>query len=282
MAISNHERVGKAMELLRNGLRPFVEREMHARLGDAWQAEVRETLSDTRLRGGKGDSLQDVAVQLVLMDRHWGAVFRWTLGKAERSLVNELLDVRHRWAHQEPFSGDDADRALDSMARLLTAVSAPQADHVGKMKLELRRLIYDEQVRGEKRKAGGSLIETGATGTLKPWREIVTPHADVASGRYQQAEFAADLWQVHLGEGSDEYKKPAGVLPPHLPHREPEAPARGRRATHLGQGRRSGSAAPDQLRRRQDPLDAGPLPLVLGCERERAGGSRRGARGRRA
>src|SRR5207302_11083512 len=39
--------------------------------------------------------------------------------------------------------------------------------------------------------------------------EVVTPHADVASGRYQQAEFAADLWQVHLGEGSDEYRKPA-------------------------------------------------------------------------
>ena len=209
MAITNQERVGKAMELLRDGLRPFIEREMRARLGDAWDAEVRETLNDTRLRAGKsGDSLQDVAVQLVVMDRHWGAVFRWILGKAERSLVNELLDVRHRWAHQEPFSGEDADRALDSMARLLTAVSAPQADDVGKMKLELRRLIYDEQVRGEKRKASGSLIEGSATGTLKPWREIVTPHADVASGRYQQAEFAADLWQVHLGEGSDEYKEP--------------------------------------------------------------------------
>jgi predicted AAA+ superfamily ATPase len=74
--------------------------------------------------------------------------------------------------------------------------------------MELRRLTIDEQVRGEKRKAGGSLVEA-ATGTLKPWREIVTPHADVASGRYQQAEFAADLWQVHLGEGGDEYRKPA-------------------------------------------------------------------------
>ena len=35
-----------------------------------------------------------------------------------------------------------------------------------------------------------------------------TPHRDVASGRYQQAEFAADLWQVHLGEGTDEYREP--------------------------------------------------------------------------
>ena len=94
------------------------------------------------------------------------------------------------------------------MARLLTAVSASQADEVGRMKMELRRLTYHEQVRGEKRKAGGSLIETSAAGTLKPWREVVTPHTDVASGRYQQSEFAADLWQVHLGEGSDEYRKP--------------------------------------------------------------------------
>ena len=30
----------------------------------------------------------------------------------------------------------------------------------------------------------------------------------MASGRYQQAEFAADLWQVHLGEGTDEYRDP--------------------------------------------------------------------------
>src|SRR2546428_7659800 len=80
------------------------------------------------------------------------------------------------------------------------------------MKKELRRLIFDEQVRGEKRKAGGSLIEGAVSGTLKPWREVVTPHADVASGRYQQAEFAADLWQGHLGEGTDQYRKAPEVF----------------------------------------------------------------------
>ncbi len=44
---------------------------------------------------------------------------------------------------------------------------------------------------------------------LVPWREVVSPHHDVASGRYQQAEFAADLWQVHLGEGFPEYLNPS-------------------------------------------------------------------------
>lgn len=208
MAISNQQRVGHGLELLKAGLTPFIERELRARHGDRWSAEVQDVVSDTRLTAAKGNPLEDSAALLVIMDRKWSEVFRYTLGKAERSLVNELLDIRHRWAHQQPFSGDDTDRALDSMNRLLSAISAPQADEIHKMKMELRRLIFDEQVRGEKRKAGGSLIEPSVAGGLKPWREVVTPHPDVASGRYQQAEFAADLWQVHLGQGSDEYRKP--------------------------------------------------------------------------
>jgi predicted AAA+ superfamily ATPase len=142
------------------------------------------------------------------MDRKWTEVFRQILGKSERSLVNELLGVRNAWAHQEPFSSDDAYRALDSAGRLLSAVSAAQADDVDKMKMELLRVRFDEQARSEKRKSASTAIESGVTGNLKPWREVVMPHADVASGRYQQAEFAADLWQVHLGEGTDEYRDP--------------------------------------------------------------------------
>ena len=55
MAISNHERVGKALELLKEGLRPFVERELKTYHGDRWTSEVKEVLTDTRLGGGKGD-----------------------------------------------------------------------------------------------------------------------------------------------------------------------------------------------------------------------------------
>jgi len=210
MATTNQERVGKAMELLRAGLAPFVEREVQSavKAGAVRMDAVRRFAEDPML-GNKPIAQWDVAGLLKLTWETWNDVFKRTLGFAERSLVSELRDVRNKWAHQNPFSSDDADRALDSIGRLLAAVSAPQADEVGKMKMELRRLIFDEQMRGEKRKAGGSLIEPAAAGNLKPWREVVTPHADVASGRYQQAEFAADLWQVHLGEGSDEYRKPA-------------------------------------------------------------------------
>src|SRR6266705_3358511 len=201
MAITNRERVGKAMDLLRDGLRPFADRELKAKHGDRWAAEVKAALAGRQLGQGKADALQDVAVLLVVMDKMWGPVFSAILGRADRNLVLELIDIRNRWAHQEAFSSDDAERALDSMVRLLTAISAPQADEVDKSMLELRRLTIDEQVRGEKRKAGGSLIEASATGALKPWRDVVTPHKDVRAGSYQQAEFAADLWQVHVNEG---------------------------------------------------------------------------------
>ncbi len=172
------------------------------------QKIVKDILSDTRLGAGKTDSLNDVAALLVVMDRKWSDVFRQILGKTERSLVNEILAVRNSWAHQETFSGDDAYRALDSAGRLLTAISAPQSDEIEKVKMELLRVRFDEQARGEKRKTAGAAIESSVTGSLKPWREVVMPHEDVASGRYQQAEFAADLWQVHLGEGTDEYRNP--------------------------------------------------------------------------
>lgn len=208
MAITNHERVGKALELLKAGLCPFVERELTSAYQDKASAQAVVFVGDDRLLATKPITEWDAAALLKLMWESWNSVFRKTLGPAERSLLSELRDHRNKWAHQHTFSSDDAYRALDSAARLLTAVSATQADEIEKMKTELLRLRFDEQVRGEKRKSAGTAIESASANSLKPWREVVTPHKDVASGRYQQAEFAADLWQVHLGEGTDEYRDP--------------------------------------------------------------------------
>ncbi len=208
MAITNQERVGKALEHLKAGLVPFVERELEHQYPERSLEEAEQMLADSRQPPGRALDEWDAAPLLKLVWNAWHQVFRQVLGQAERTLVSELRDVRNRWAHQEPFSGDDAYRALDSTARLLSAVSAPQAAEVEKMKMELLRVRFDEQVRQEKRKQAGTAIESHATGQLKPWREIVTPHPDVAGGGYQQAEFAADLWQVYVGEGSSEYQDP--------------------------------------------------------------------------
>ncbi len=211
MAITNHERVGKALDLLKDGLRPFVERELKAQHAQQWFEQVRSAVgpAQERLFLNESEPPWDAASLLAVMWNQWNLVFKKTLGQAERTLVSELRDVRNAWAHQKVFSGDDAYRALDSVARLLSAVSAPEAAEIEKMRMELLRVRFDEQARTERRKGGGTAIESQVTGSLKPWREVVNPHKDVASGHFTQAEFAADLWQVHKGEGSDEYKDPA-------------------------------------------------------------------------
>jgi predicted AAA+ superfamily ATPase len=210
MAVTNYERVGKALELLKDGLRPFVERELKAQHAQQWFEEARNSVGESqgKLFGTEAEPKLDAAALLAILWAQWEQVFRKTLGRTEKTLVAELRDVRNKWAHQNAFSGDDAYRAFDSASRLLTAVSAEQADEIEKMKMELLRVRFDEQVRTEKRKSAAVTVESTVTGVLKPWREVVTPHKDVASGRYQQAEFAADLWQVHIGEGVDEYRNP--------------------------------------------------------------------------
>lgn len=204
MALSNRDRVGRGLELLAQGLRPFFLREMSATAGPDWYDRI-----DVQGKEGSSEAeFRDAYVLLKAMWDYWNPVFGKVLGHAERSLVSELRDVRNRWAHNEAFSTDDAYRALDSMQRLLAAVSAPEQAELDRMKQEVLRLRYEEQARREKQKAVQTAIEGMPAAGLTSWRLVVKPHHDVATGRYQSAEFAADLAQVHRGEGADEYRDP--------------------------------------------------------------------------
>jgi predicted AAA+ superfamily ATPase len=200
VADTNNERVGRALSLLTTGLAPFVDRECGLVYGMGWENAV---------PANGPASKTDAQFLLRTMTTTWREVFERTLGRMERNYVSELIDARNRWAHQELFSSDDAYRVLDSAERLLQAISAPeQATEVGRLKHDLQRRRYAEEARRVTRRQAAQPLEGMPSGNLKPWREIVTPHRDVASGQYQQAEFAADLHQVWRDEAEDEYGKP--------------------------------------------------------------------------
>ena len=61
MAITNHERVGKAMDLLKGGLGPFVEREFKSAYKDRAAAEASRFLGEDRLNAKKPIAEWDVA-----------------------------------------------------------------------------------------------------------------------------------------------------------------------------------------------------------------------------
>jgi hypothetical protein len=74
MAITNHERVGKALELLKSGLGPFVEREMTSIYKERAATETNRFMGEDRLNAKKPIAEWDVAVLLKLMWESWNDV----------------------------------------------------------------------------------------------------------------------------------------------------------------------------------------------------------------
>ena len=211
MAITNYERVGKAIQLLAEGLAPFVDRECRAEFGDDWPVAVQrmETRGGPRPGPLRKVNPGDAQFLLKVMWDEWRTIFGKKLSRSDRNYVSELQGVRNSWAHNDAFSTDDALRALDTAQRLLESASAgAQANEVGKLHQDLLRQKFDQQARGAHRKAAAAQIEGRPETGLPGWREVVTPHEDVTSGRFELAEFAADLHQVWRGEAADEYGDP--------------------------------------------------------------------------
>jgi len=207
MAITNHERIGKALDIMRTGLSQYIEREIKAVYGGRWMQVCKESMPSEWKDEKKNDELHlDAHLILTTMWKQWNQVFRNTLGQSERSYVSELRDVRNKWAHQKPFTYEDTYRALDTIQRLLIAVSASEeAEQVNNMAQETMRVRFDEIRRNQTRKKAAAAIEGTPKEGLKPWREVVTPHPDVQKGKYEQAEFAANLDQVYSGKAQSEY-----------------------------------------------------------------------------
>jgi len=209
MAKSTRQQVFEGMELLPEALIPFVEKRLESSLKGHWQVQVLEKLPGLR-PNGKGEVGWDQSALFNAMDRFWMDAFKAVLGRAERSLVNELVDVRNKLSHNETFTYDDAERALDSMRRLMEAISAGEtAEQLSKMRDTILRTKFTELQRNEERRKTQRLeISVETVAGLLPWREVVEPHQDVATGEFQQAEFAADLGKVHTGSAPAEYRDP--------------------------------------------------------------------------
>jgi len=209
VVMPHNERVGRALDAVRDGIGPVCAAAWKAAYGDGWVQAVHG-----RDKGAVGmPDPNDLIFLLKGMQNTWQEVWRQRLGQGERAYTSELREFRNRWAHQGQFTADDTYRMLDTAERLLQSFSAAEYVKVVQgLKRDLQRQTFDEQARAERRKTAAKPTDGEPLAGLTPWREIMTPHQDVASGRFEQAEFAADLYQVATGNADDEYQDPVAFF----------------------------------------------------------------------
>lgn len=180
MAGTNWERVTKGFTILVPRLRLFVERELKSHLGENWQA----TLGGAAGHGPRAKpqplNLNDPQILLKLVCGQWDAVFKDTLGYGGRRIVSELWQLRTDWAHEQFSSNDvssnDVVRALDSMERLLNAISAADAGaELQQMRMDLMRNMLDDQHGQEMPKNSFQPAEGKPQDGLNRWQEVVPP-----------------------------------------------------------------------------------------------------------
>ncbi|MEQ8673634.1 MAG: DUF499 domain-containing protein [Aggregatilineales bacterium] len=218
MAKSNRDRIADVMDALKAGLGPFVLREFKQYYkGSRYLQEVEITLNTNAYSPphlpDEAVALQEIDAQgwLNLMIRQWNDVFRNKLGHSERSYVSELLQSRNALAHQQAFTNEDAYRVADTASRLLEAIGAPtEAQATKEIAQELLRLRFDAEAKKSTKKTEPLMSEAPTTTLpgLKPWRMVVRPHPDVASGRYLLSDFVANIADVKQGKAAPEYGDP--------------------------------------------------------------------------
>jgi hypothetical protein len=143
----NHELLRQGLDLLREGLTPFVERELRGVYGEAWEQEARNALNTPSHTSIHWDS----QALLNVIDRLWREVFRRKLERKHRSWVIEAVNLRHDLCHEKKptFSDRETERGLDTIEWLLMAVSAPESQGVSSLKAAIttKRSTHSEPIR---------------------------------------------------------------------------------------------------------------------------------------
>ena len=206
-ALTNKERVGRVLDLVAEGLGPWMVTQLHAKYGDNWAMEVGRTAGLTGRDTTPNQS--DPAYLFWVFDKQWHAVFKDQLTFEDKRAVSALWDARKEWAHGERISSERTERVLMDGEHILRSIGAvQQADKADEMRREFRRLMFEEdQKRLQRAQEKALSVQVDSTG-LPAWRDVVEPHDDVARGTFELAQFAADLRQVHQGRRRPEYGDP--------------------------------------------------------------------------
>ena len=136
LLLKNHERVGRGLIFLAQGLQPFVESQMQKFHGNDWEEVAKECLGDKDFHiESDRINLEDSQALIQVIINQQDKAFKPVLDSDEIDLVFEIRDARRKWAHPrlkdwsklQEFTPRYTYRELDRMHQLLSAISAEEA-----------------------------------------------------------------------------------------------------------------------------------------------------------
>ena len=211
----NRDALSEAIDIYRDAMRPFILRRLRQVRGTTIDKAITFALGDRRAdevnqkvrQGARIEAIIDVNDFPHLVQRHWRAAFAEACS-GDRSIQSELwliTGARNQVSHPgvQDLEAQYTVAHLYHIANVLGAINAPEQK---KTVEDIRaRLVAPAPLASEAHSGQASQpeVEQPRSGSnLKPWREVIRPNQDVAQGSYQQAEFAADLQQVHDGRAN--------------------------------------------------------------------------------
>ena len=133
--ISNNARVGRALYLLKLELDNFIPRQFVGHHDEEAATVLHQILGQPRdaERPFHNMKTQDL---LSVMQASWWDVFNRAMGSIEPVLVREIATYHETWASRQNFAPDAAFQALNSIQKLLAAMSSPNTLELEMLKVE--------------------------------------------------------------------------------------------------------------------------------------------------
>lgn len=224
----NRDALNKALDIYRDAMRPFIIRTLKRVRGQQVEDVIRNALNDRQAEqfsqnlnknGHDAEAAIDIGDFPLLISRKWNGVFQQSFGD-ERGVQNALWlikEARDKAAHPSPQDIDleFARTHLFHIADVLGKINAPEQKQAVETVRD-RLTSPSGQSNAPAPSPAKSQPETPPsrlTTDLAPWREVIRPNPDVALGTFQEAEFAADLQQVHDGRAdATQYGNPVSFF----------------------------------------------------------------------
>ena len=205
--ISNNARVARALYLLKLDLDNFVAREFTNYHQDQTLTVLNQILGQSR---DSQKPFQNMKTQdlLAVVQASWWNVFDRAMGGLEPGLVREVTFAHESWAGRNNFSAESAFQALNSIQRLLAAMSSPSTLELDMLKREcLESEIeaaepHEEEVPAFSGQAAETAVPTAAGDTIVDVRPVAEDDAAVEAVDTVEEEVTA----------SSEDPYPAGLL----------------------------------------------------------------------